>query len=161
MTSLSAWWLSVNSICPLSLYSAWVTPDWASTGNEEQASRQLFLRRLNLTTLVLHMCVQPEWKDTELCVENILVSKRKQTHKAQIAFKWRSAAATRTAHFCQPLFFSSFATNSMSRSSTLWRVRIDPHPDKLYQFKGEQLMCDFSGSHMHLMECRLIKEALR
>lgn len=39
MTSLSAWRLSVNSICPPSLYSAWVTPDWASTGNEEQLSR--------------------------------------------------------------------------------------------------------------------------
>lgn len=32
MTSLSAWRLTVNSICPPSLYSPWVTPDWTSTG---------------------------------------------------------------------------------------------------------------------------------
>lgn len=128
--------VSMTALCEFHLssepYSAWVTPDWASTGNEEQASRQACSSFAGWISP--HWCCTCacECKDIELCIENIVISKRKQTHKAHISFKWLSAAAARTAHFCQPLFFSSFATNSMSRSSTLRRVWIDPHPDKLY-----------------------------
>lgn len=68
---------SLNSICPPSLYSAWVTPEWASAGTEEPLSRPAGRLLLLAASQLVH-----QWRHIEHLLNHIkkytLIRKRKQ-----------------------------------------------------------------------------------